>query len=176
MQRDTQATTQSSSRSTSHEEWLEVNRLLKERARRRIWLPDWEQIIVEQMYRRSDKALRHIPALMQTWRTMCLIRSFQRPATEKQSSLVASFEDLAEAIMLGRKAFRQGSWFPSAKQVFDQLPARYVRTGATNPVTGKSVVYEKRPEPARWQSVLPLTEVTTHTNRIRTATAPVAQS
>jgi hypothetical protein len=137
------------------EEWREVDRLLREGAKRRIWLPDWAQIVVEQMFERDDKALRHVPALMQMWRTMCLIRSFQRAATGTGKSPVASFEDLAAAILLAKKVFREGHWFPSAKQIFEALPTRSGRTGVISPVTGKAIRYERQREPTRWQSVLP---------------------
>ncbi len=155
VQKDRQAATPSGTAPPNAEEWQEVDQLLKERAQRRVWLPEWGQIVVEQMYERNDKALQHVPVLMSMWRTMCIIQSFQRPATRKEGSLVASFEDLAAAILLGKKVFRDGCWFPSAKKVFEALPARYVRTGVISPVTGKALTYERLAEPTRWQSVLP---------------------
>jgi hypothetical protein len=155
VQRDGKAATQSWAPPPDPDVWHEVDRLLKVRAQRRIWLPEWEQIVVEQMCQRDDRALRHLPALMQMWRTMCLIRSFQKAEIGTGKSLVASFEDLAEAILLAKKVFREGAWFPPVKTVFDGLPARYVRTGVISPVTGKALLYERHEEPTRWQSVLP---------------------
>jgi hypothetical protein len=155
VQKDRQAVTPSGTAPPNLEEWQEVDRLLKERAQQRVWLPEWGQIVVEQMHERNDKALRLVPVLMSMWRTMCVIRSFQRPATGAGKSLVASFEDLAATILLAKKVFREGCWFPSPKQVFEELPARYVRTGVISPMTGKPLVYERQTEPTSWQSVLP---------------------
>jgi len=155
VQKDRQAATPSATAPPNLEEWQEVDRLLKERAQRRVLFPEWGQIVVEQMREQNDKALRHVPSMLQMWRTMCVIRSFQRAATATGKSLVASFEDLAEAILLAKKVFREGCWFPSPKKIFNEWPARYVRTGVISPVTGKSIVYEKREEPTHWQSVLP---------------------
>jgi hypothetical protein len=122
------------------EPWHEVQSLLRQRARLPILLPEWEQLVVEEICERSDKAMRHIPTLLQMWRTMCLIQSFQSPENDKATSLQATFEDLAVATLLARKIFREACWFPSCKKLFARLP-KQDETRVLHPLTGKAVVY-----------------------------------
>lgn len=134
--------------------WHEVQRFLQARARLPIVLPEWEQIVVEQICDREDGAVRNIPALLQAWRTMCVIQSFQAKQNDQAQFLQATFDDLAAASLLGKKVFREKNSFPSCKRVFQTLAKPQNSTRAINPVTGKFVVYktvEKEEEPTRWQ-------------------------
>jgi hypothetical protein len=105
---------------------------LKKQAQLPIVLPEWEQTAVEQMCERDDRAMRHIPAVLQSWRTMCLIRSFHTVENSKATSLQGTFEDLAATTLLARNVFREGGWFPSAQKIFEELPEPNDRTGLIN--------------------------------------------
>jgi hypothetical protein len=136
--------------------WHQVQRVLEHRAQIPITLPDWEQIVVEQVHERGDRALRHLPVVLQIWRTMCLIRSFQSEKKDGTGFLHATFEDLAAASLLAKKVFREGCWFPSCKKIFGKLGQSAERTAVMHPVTGKPVLYmsEKKQEPVRWAPLI----------------------
>jgi hypothetical protein len=140
--------------------WQEVARVLQERARLPVVLPQWAQLIVEQMCERDDRAMRCVPALEQMWRTMCLIQSFQSKENDKAKVLNATFEDLAAATLLAKKVFREGCWFPSCKKLFVAIPGLPERTAVIHPVTGKVCVYkqDEKPVSAQHQSVLDFNE------------------
>jgi hypothetical protein len=135
------------------QEWIEVQRLLKDRARLPIHLPEWEQLVVEHMAERDDRALKYVPALIQAWRTMCLIRSFQDEKNDGAKVLLATFEDLAAATLLAKKVFREGCWFPSSQKLLAKLPKLQDGTSVINPVTGKPVIYRRREkdDPAQYR-------------------------
>jgi hypothetical protein len=137
------------------EPWHEVQSLLRQRARLPIVLPEWEQLVVEEMSERGDRVMRHVSTLLQMWRTMCLIQSFQSPENDKATSLQATFEDLAVATLLGRKIFREACWFPSCKKLFIRLP-KQDETRVLHPLTGKAVVYvrSKKVAPVQQQPTL----------------------
>jgi hypothetical protein len=154
--REVESEATSSLRERETEDWHQVQRLLEQRALLPVVLPEWEQIVVEQMCERDDRAMRHVPAVLQMWRTMCLIRSFRSEENNKARYLQATFEDLAAASLLARKVFREGQWFPSCKKIFGKLGKSYDRTRVMHPVTGKPVVYERREEEVavRWESLI----------------------
>jgi hypothetical protein len=127
------------------ETWHGVARLLQERAQVPIIFPEWEQVLIELVIKRDDKALRHIPALMQLWRTISLIRSFQFEKNDDAAEIKATFEDLLVTILLGKKLFREGTWLPPGAQLLSKIPTQS-ETGVINPLTGKGVRY-RRPVP-----------------------------
>jgi hypothetical protein len=86
---------------------------------------------------------------------MRLIRSFQAKENDHAQLLQATFEDLAMATSLAKKLFKEGSAFPSCKNLFQELPNEPPRTSVLNPVTGKGLVYERSVERVHWQSLLP---------------------
>jgi len=138
------------------EQWRTVHRLLKKRARVPIFLPEWTQIPIELMCDRDIRAARHVPAYLQTWQTMCLIRSFQTPGADKSEVLHAKFEDLASATLLAKKIFREAGWFPSLQKVFDRIGGDGNRTTLIHPISGKPVVYERsqKQPPISYESLL----------------------
>jgi hypothetical protein len=134
-------------------EWHQVQRLLEQRAQLPIVLPEWEQVVAEEMCERDDRALRHLPVVLQIWRTMSLIRSFQSEKKDGTGFLHATFEDLAAASLFARRVFKEGCWFPSCKKVFGKLGKSYDRTRVMHPVTGRPVVYARegeREEAVEW--------------------------
>jgi hypothetical protein len=155
-QRQVKPEATSSPRERETEKWHQVQRLLEQRARLPVVLPEWEQIVVEQVHERGDRALRHLPVVLQMWRTMCLIRSFQSEKNDRAGCLQATFEDLAVASLFARKVFREGCWFPSCKKIFRTLGKSYDRTRVIHPVTEKHVVYDRREaeEVVRWESLI----------------------
>jgi hypothetical protein len=136
--------------------WCALQKLLQERARLPIFLPEWEQVVAEEICERDVRAVHHIPGFLQTWRTMCLIRSFQFEKNTNAESLQATFEDLAVATLLAKRVFRESCWFPSPQKIFDRLGKASERTAVIHPVSGKPVVYEstEEQEPNNYQSVL----------------------
>jgi hypothetical protein len=133
---------------TDFEVWHEVDRLLQERARLPVVLPEWEQAVLELAFEKGGRALQHLPTLLQMWRTMSLIQSFQSELDSEASSIMATFENLASAMLLGRKAFKEASWFPSCQKIYDKLARPGERTSVINPVTGKAVQYQRRQKKA----------------------------
>jgi len=137
------------------EAWREVQRQLQERAHVPIVLPDWGDVVVEQMCG-DERVSRHIPALLQVWKTMCLLRSFQYGYDERAGMLQARFEDLAAAVLMARKAFWEGQRFPSPRGVFDKISPAIQNAALMNPVTGNGIRYTHQ-EKARmhWKTILP---------------------
>ena len=125
--------------------WREVQRLLKERASIQVSLPAWEQAVLEDMSRDHNKAV-HIPTLIQCWRTMCLLRSFQSHPQDNVKVLNADFLDLAAAVSLSKRLFREGKWFVSPTSIFTMISPVGERTGLLHPVTGRGVRYEHKRE------------------------------
>jgi hypothetical protein len=123
--------------------WRGVERLLQERARIPIVLPEWEQALMELANEKGNRAMEMMPTLLQTWRTMVMIRSFQSPANDSAGLLSATFEDLAAAMLFARKIFREAGWFPSCKKLFNALPQLGFRTGLLHPLSGKGVSYTR---------------------------------
>ena len=138
--------------------WLAVQKLLKKRSDVvEIVLPAWEEVVVEEICELDERAAYHIPAFLVLWKTVCLIRSFQFESNATAETLQATFEDLAVAILLAKKAFREASWFPSPQKLFNRLGKDGNRTGVMHPLTGKPVAYEcrvQKEEPPKYESLL----------------------
>ena len=121
--------------------------LIEERAQLGIVLPDWADVVVEETCKDSDAA-RHLPAFLQAWKTMCLLRSL--PLKEKEiaqrGGLQADFTAFAAAGSLIRRLFREGHWFPSTRNIFDKVRAGGEDVGFIHPVTGKGIRLKHRTE------------------------------
>jgi hypothetical protein len=135
--------------------WVEVQRLVQERSDVPILLPDWEEVVIEQACL-DERTARHIPAFLQAWKTMALLRSFGADKERRRLELLqASFEDLAATSMLLRGVFREGHCFPSPAKVFDQVRSIGKESGVINPLNGKGVRYTRRDDqPVQWSSLL----------------------
>jgi hypothetical protein len=136
--------------------WHEIDRLLQERAKLPILLPEWEQVLVETAQDKGTRGLEQIPTLLQLWRTMCLIRSFQSDANNKAEVLSATFDDLAEMTFFAKKVFRGAIWFPSMATLYNRLPKVANETSVLNPMTGKYFRYRREMEKVtvQWQNPL----------------------
>jgi hypothetical protein len=120
--------------------WLEVQRLVQERANVPILLPDWGDVVVEQACQ-DERAAMHLPAFITGWKTMTLIRSFRGDDDHDSDMIRANFEDLAATSLLLRGVFREGHWFPSPAKVFNQVFPAGKESGVINPLNGKGVRY-----------------------------------
>lgn len=137
------------------EAWHEVQRQLQERAHVPIVLPDWGDVVVEPMCG-DERVSRHIPALLQVWKTIALLRSFQHRYDERAGILQARFEDFAAAYLLARKAFWEGQWFPSPRGVFEKISPAIQNAALMNPVTGKGIKYQRQEQSGmHWKTLLP---------------------
>ena len=135
-------------------QWHRLQDLIEERAQRGILLPDWADLVVEETCK-DERAARHLPAFLQAWKTMCLLRSLRLNAKEidRRGGLQADFTDFAAAGSLLRKLFREGHRFPSTRNIFDKISAGGEDAGYIHPVTGKGICFKHRTEPVRWGSV-----------------------
>jgi hypothetical protein len=135
--------------------WVEIQRLVQERANATILLPDWGDVVVEQACR-DERAARNLPAYLHAWKTMCLLRSFGGDDDDHdRDTLQAGFEDLAAASLLLRGVFQEGRWFPSPAKVFSQVFPAGKECGVINPLTGKGVRYTQRDDqPVHWSNLL----------------------
>ena len=120
--------------------WLEVQRLVQERANVRILLPDWGDVVVEQACQ-DERAARHLPAFLTGWKTMTLLRSFRGDDGHDGDIIQADFEGLAVTSLLLRGVFREGHWFPSPAKVFNRVFPASQASGVINPLNGKGVRY-----------------------------------
>jgi hypothetical protein len=117
--------------------WHEVGRLLQQRAQLPVVLPEWEQDFLELISeKKDDRGLKNLPALLQLWRTMCVIQSFQTMKNDEASVLEATIEDLAAATLLRKDVFREAFSFPSISQLLTRRPI-LGEVSVMNPVTGK---------------------------------------
>jgi hypothetical protein len=136
-------------------QWHRLQDLIEERAQRGILLPDWADVIVEETCK-DERAARHLPAFLQAWKTMCLLRSL--PLKEKeiaqQGGLLGDFTDFAATGSLLRGLFREGHWYPPTRNIFNKVSPAGEDAGYIHPVTGKGICFKHRTEPARWRSVL----------------------
>jgi hypothetical protein len=120
--------------------WFEVQRLIEERARIEIVLPQWLEIVIEQMFR-DQRAERHLPAFLTMWKVMTIVRSF---AGDKppQGFMRADFLSFAAAGAALKGAFREGYWFPPAANIYEQISQPGAQSSLLNPVTGKALKYK----------------------------------
>jgi hypothetical protein len=136
-------------------QWHDLYRRFGAKAKLGIDLPEWTDLAIER--RCADfAAAPHLPAFLQAWKTMCILRSLQIDKTEsKRTRLEAHFEDFAATGLLLRRVFREGSWFPSAAQLFNRISPVGERVSVMHPATGKRVVYEHREQQRQqWQSLV----------------------
>lgn len=136
-------------------QWQQVHETIQERAEQGIALPDWTELVVEQTSA-DYGAARHLPAFLQVWKTMSLLRSLQSGQKKQESGLLtATFEDFAATGLLVRKLFKEGHWFPSAKKLFARIRPAGARTALLHPLTEKDISYEhKREQRAQWLPVI----------------------
>jgi|SRR5580658_474101 hypothetical protein len=134
--------------------WLEVQRLVQERANVPILLPDWGDVVVEQACQ-DERAALHLPAFLTGWKTMTLLRSFRGDDDHDRDMIQADFEDLAAASLLVRGVFREGHWCPSPAKVFGEAFTAGKECRVINPLTGKGVRYTRSDDqPVQWRSLL----------------------
>ena len=115
--------------------------MFRQRAELPMQFPEWQQIVIEAMCERDEKASAQVPTLLQCWRTMCVLRP---NSTEREKKLLQpSFADFAATTMLCRPLFREGQWFPSPKAVINKIGEVGIRDGAVSPLTGKGRWYER---------------------------------
>ena len=137
------------------ETWHEIQRLIQGRAQMQVILPEWTQTAIEQMCV-DQRAAVHIPTFLQCWKTMSLVRSFQSGGDDAPEIVHAGFLDLAAAVLLSKRLFREAKWFPSPKKVFESISPLGDRTGLIHPVTGKGVNFDHTEKsPTKWQTLLP---------------------
>jgi hypothetical protein len=123
--------------------WVEMQRLVQERAKVPILLPDWGDLVIE-LACQDERAARHLPAFVQAWKTMCLLRSFSGDDSCERKTLQAGFEDLAATSLLLRGVFQEGRRFPSPAKVFSEVFPAGKECGVINPLTGKGIRYTRR--------------------------------
>jgi hypothetical protein len=103
--------------------WVEVQKQMQRRSSMQVLLPDWADLLFAYAAR-NDLALWHMPAYLEVWKTMALLRSFQFSErwqqAEKTGFYVADFSDLAHARAVIR-AFRESTWFPSLQPIFEAV-------------------------------------------------------
>jgi hypothetical protein len=129
----------SSSNLGLHQFQREVQRLIGDRAQRQVVLPDWEELFIEQTFQ-DPRAQRQLPAFLTSWKTMCVLRSFQNDTGNVQGKLQADFASLAATGALLR-VFREGCWFRSVQKIYEQISRAGERTTLLSPVTGKALQY-----------------------------------
>jgi hypothetical protein len=136
-------------------QWHRLQDLIEERAQRGILLPDWADVIVEETCK-DERAARHLPAFLQAWKTMCLLRSLRLKEKEisQRGGLLVDFTDFAATGSLVRKLFREGHWYPPIRNIFNKVSPAGDDAGYIHPVTGKGICLKHRTEPVRWRSVL----------------------
>jgi hypothetical protein len=141
--------------------WREVQRLLKERAKWTVVLPDWADTVIEQKC--DGPGARYLPVFLRAWQTMTMLRSFARDKSEEdvcdQQSIRADFDDLAVTSLLVRKVFREGCWFPSPAKIFAQVFPSDLERGVINPLSGKGVRYRQRTQKSNQFDFYPLFDV-----------------
>jgi hypothetical protein len=128
--------------------WLEVQHLVRDRAKLPILLPDWGDVVIERACQ-DERSAPHVPAFLQSWKTMALLRSFRSDDGHERNMLQANFEDLAMTSLLLRGVFREGHWFPSPANVFNEIFPVGEERSVINPFTGKGVRYIRRQEKAK---------------------------
>ncbi len=143
--------------------WVEVQRHFEKRARTDVVLPDWADVFIHQACRK-DYSRWCLPAFLEAWKTMSLLRSFREPErwekATRRSVYVANFEDLAETGLLLRGAFREGQAFPSVQKIFADVFPENKYFSAVNPLTGKAKDFSPlRQKSTRYKSLLDLSSL-----------------
>jgi hypothetical protein len=123
--------------------WLEIQELVRQRASMDILLPDWSDLFLAYAARR-ELAFLNMPAFLEAWKTMALVRSFQFDArwrrAENAGFYVADLGDLAYAGAIMR-AFKEGATFPSLQPVFEAV-FKGNELSVVSPLTGKGRTYK----------------------------------
>ena len=121
--------------------WYEIQRLIEERSRIEVVLPQWLEIVIEQMFH-DHRAERHLPAFLTMWKVMTVVRSF---ADDKppQRFMRADFLSFAATGAALKGTFREGYWFPSAANIYEQIAQLGAKTSLLNPITGKALKFER---------------------------------
>jgi len=124
--------------------WIEVQRLLEARAKLQIVLPDWEGVFFDHCCS-NEFTFVNVPAFIEAWKTMALLRSFQDKArweTAKAAGVyIADFADLAQTGALLGGIFREGRTFPSLQKIYAAVYPNGQEFYAMNPLTGKDRKY-----------------------------------
>jgi predicted transcriptional regulator len=134
--------------------WHMVQRLLEKRMGIEITLPDWFDKVADRLPVGDLRVRRYFPAFIEACRTVCLIRSFQRPQSSKENRLTVDFADFAMAafvfdrIFVGSLSLRKGV-NESTRDLIARLSARRER-----PVGAKHVARELRISMDRAQRML----------------------
>jgi hypothetical protein len=123
--------------------WLEIQELLRQRASMDILLPDWADLFLAYAARR-ELAFLNMPAFLEAWKTMALLRSFQFDARWQRAKnagfYIADFGDLAYAGAVMR-AFKEHATFPSLQPVFEAV-FKGNELSVVSPLTGKARKYK----------------------------------
>ena len=117
--------------------WHEVQRLIEERCQVEVVLPQWLEIVIEQMFH-DHRAERHLPAFLTMWKVMTVVRSFaddKRPG----SFMRADFLSFAAAGAALKGIFREGYWFPAPANIYEQIAQLGTKSSLLNPITGKAL-------------------------------------
>lgn len=136
-------------------QWQSVMKLAKTTAASGIRLPEWTDLVAEQAGA-DYRIAQTLPAFLQAWKTMALVRSLSAQVKSSQRApVVPNLDDFARANLLLRKLFVERNRFPSTKRLLSRITPPTERVGVINPVTGKGVVYGHMEEQrSRWQMIV----------------------
>jgi hypothetical protein len=127
--------------------WHRLQELAQERAQLGIVLPEWADLVIEETCK-DERAARHLPAFLQAWKTMAVVRSLPWDKKEilRRGQVHANFTDFAAAGSLLRGVFREGHRFPSTGNIFNRAFPVGEENGFVHPLTGKGIRYIHRNE------------------------------
>ena len=130
--------------------WIEVQKLLQERAQIQILLPDWSDLFFAYAAR-NDLAFLHMPAFLESWKTMALLRSFQCDSRWQHAQdtgfYVADFSDLAHTGAIIR-AFTERANFPALQSIFEAVCSDTQEFSIESPLTDSGKRYRQRSAPS----------------------------
>jgi hypothetical protein len=121
--------------------WHEVQRLIEGRCEVEIVLPQWLEIVIEQMFH-DRRAQRHLPAFLTMWKVMAIVRSFA-DGKPPQRFMRADFLSFAATGAALKGTFREGYWFPSAANIYEQIAQLGAKTSLLSPITGKALRFKR---------------------------------